>query len=810
MKSAVARAAIELPNTVCQAEAIGVELARARIIVRGVVQGVGFRPFIYRLANDYELKGWVLNSTEGVVIEVEGLTNRLQEFIADITLQAPPLAVIEGVESSTLPPVGYQSFIIQASQEQEDKFVLISPDICLCPDCLRELFDPSDRRYRYPFINCTNCGPRFTIIKDIPYDRPKTTMAAFQMCPDCEEEYHNPNDRRFHAQPDACPTCGPRVWLVKGRTTGDSFAKGDDAITEARHLLNRGAIVAVKGLGGFHLACDATNSAAISLLQERKGRVNKAFAIMSLDCRVVERYCHVSDEERQLLESPQRPIVLLRRKTESPISALVAPNNNNLGVMLPYTPLHYLLLERRGDETDTPALVMTSGNMSEEPIAIGNEEALERLGTLADAFLLHDRDIYVRCDDTVTRVFDGKEAIIRRSRGYVPFPVRLNFEMKQILACGAELKNTFCLTRDNYAFLSQHIGDMENLETLDTFESGLEHFKRLFRVLPEVIAYDLHPEYLATKYTLELKRNGAEQLPSGVQFVPVQHHHAHIASCLAENGVMEPVIGVAFDGTGYGEDGQIWGGEFLVGDFQHFKRRAYLKYVVLPGGEAAIRKPYRMALSYLFNLPTALTSGLNLFDRTDPGELQIIRRQIERRINSPLTSSCGRLFDAVSSLLGICDVITYEGQAAIELEMLAEEGVEDGYHWPLPRGKFPIIIDAKPVLGDIIRDLKAAVPITVISAKFHNAVAEMVSGVCCLIRERDGLSKVALSGGVFQNLRLLRRTLSHLRRKGFETYIHHQVPCNDGGIALGQAVIANAKVTSPKLRRRSYVLSGAG
>jgi len=565
----------------------------------------------------------------------------------------------------------------------------------------------------------------------------------------------------------------------------------------ARYLLSRGAIVAVKGLGGFHLACDATNSAVVSLLRERKCRVNKPFAIMSLDCQAVERYCHLSDAERQLLESPQRPIVLLRRKSDSPISALVAPNNSHLGVMLPYTPLHYLLLERRGDETDTLALVMTSGNMSEEPIAIDNEEALERLRPLADAFLLHDRDIHVRCDDTVTRIFEGKEAIIRRSRSYAPFPVRLNFEMRQVLACGAELKNTFCLTRENYAFLSQHIGDMENLETLSSFESGIEHFKRLFRVSPEVIAYDLHPEYLATKYALELRRNGAEQLSSGVQFVPVQHHHAHIASCMAENGVQEPVIGVAFDGTGYGEDRQIWGGEFLVGDFHHFERRAHLKYVILPGGEAAIRRPYRMATSHLYHLPAALTSGLTLFDRINPVELQIVRRQIEKGINSPLTSSCGRLFDAVSSLLGICDVITYEGEAAIELEMLADDDVEDGYHWPLPRGKFPIIIDQEPVLRDIIQDLKAGVPIAIISAKFHNAVAEMVSEVCCLIRERDGLSKVALSGGVFQNIYLLKRTLSHLQKKGFKPYIHHQVPCNDGGIALGQAVIANTKVTSP-------------
>lgn len=780
---------------------------RARIVVRGIVQGVGFRPFIYRLANEHDLKGWVLNSTEGVVIEIEGATNGIESFIADIRLKAPPRAVIERVEASFLPPVGYQSFIIQASQEQEDKFVLISPDICICPDCLREVFTPADRRYRYPFINCTNCGPRFTIIKDIPYDRPKTTMSVFPMCPKCEEEYHNPGDRRFHAQPNACSTCGPRVWLANGKTA-NHLGEGNEAITMARHFLKRGAIGAVKGIGGFHLACDATNSAAIALLRERKHRVNKPFAIMSLDYETVARYCYVSDAERQLLESPQRPIVLLRRKADSSISPIVAPDNIYLGVMLPYTPLHYLLLEKRDDGTDTLALVMTSGNMSEEPIAIGNEEALERLRTLADAFLLHDRDIHVRCDDSVTRVFEGKEAMIRRSRSYAPFPVRLSFLMKQILACGAELKNTFCLARDNYAFLSQHIGDMENLETLNSFVSGIEHYKKLFRISPEVIAYDLHPEYLATKYTLELRCN--HQLSGEVQFVPVQHHHAHIASCLAENGVTEPVIGVAFDGTGYGEDGQIWGGEFLVADFKQFERRAHLKYVVLPGGESAIRKPYRMAISHLYHLPRTLTSGLNLFERIDPVELEIVKRQIEARINSPLTSSCGRFFDAVSSLLGICDVITYEAEAAIRLEMLADNSIEESYSWTVPRGRFPLAIDVSPLLCGIIQELKAGVPTAVISAKFHNTVARMVTEVCSLIRERDGLNKVALSGGVFQNIYLLKRTLDYLRRKGFEPYIHHQVPCNDGGIALGQAVIANAKVTSPRLRRRSYVLSRTG
>lgn len=781
---------------------MGVEMVRARIVVKGIVQGVGFRPFIYRLANEQKLKGWVLNSSEGVVIEAEGPLPNLEEFIANINLKAPSLAVIEKIETNLLPPLGYQSFVIKASQEQEDKFVLISPDISICQDCLRELFDPKDRRYRYPFINCTNCGPRFTIIKDIPYDRPKTTMAVFQMCPSCEKEYHNPNDRRFHAQPNACPRCGPQVWLADAN--GSTLAEGEEAIIMARGLLSQGYIVAVKGLGGFHLACDATNKAAVAILRERKKRVNKPFAIMSLDLQAVESYCYLNEQERELLESPQRPIVLLRRKPFSAISDKVAPNNSYLGVMLPYTPLHYLLLEKRGDNTDMLALVMTSGNISEEPIAITNQEALERLRTLADFFLLHNRDIHLRCDDTVTRVFEGREAIIRRSRGYAPFPVRLNFETKPVLACGAELKNTFCLTKENYAFLSQHIGDLENLETLNSFESGIEHFKRLFRISPEVVAYDLHPEYLSTKYALQLKHS----LGKKMKFIAVQHHHAHIASCLAENGLEEKVIGVAFDGTGYGEDGKIWGGEFLVCDFQHFKRLAHLKYVVLPGGEAAIRKPYRMALSYLSHLPASLTKGLSFFDRLDPGELAIVKREIEGRINSPLTSSSGRLFDAVSSLLGVCDVNTYEGQAAIELEMIADESIEEGYHWPLPKGRFPLVIDQAPIFSNIIRDLKAGLPVSIISAKFHNALAEMISGVCDIIREREGINKVALSGGVFQNIYLLKRTLSQLRKKGFEPYIHHQVPSNDGGISLGQAVIASAKTLSV-IKRSSYVLSRA-
>ncbi|MDP2952917.1 MAG: carbamoyltransferase HypF [Chloroflexota bacterium] len=762
--------------------------ARARVVVRGIVQGVGFRPFVHRLAHEYGLKGWVLNSTEGVVIEVEGLQERLEAFVGDLEGRPPPRALVEKVEANFLPPLGYTSFTIEASLQAAAEFVLISPDIALCPDCLRELFTPGDRRFHYPFINCTNCGPRFTIIKDIPYDRPKTTMAVFPMCPQCEHEYHDPADRRFHAQPNACSTCGPRVWLA-GREES-LLGESDTAIPGARRLLARGAILAVKGIGGFHLACSATEDAPVALLRERKRRVNKPLAIMSLDCDEVERYCHLDEGERQLLESPQRPIVLLRRRPGGPISPLVAPGNRHLGVMLPYTPLHYLLLEKRDGETDMPALVMTSGNMSEEPIAKDNEEARERLGVLADAFLFHNRDIHLRCDDSVTRVFEGKEFLMRRSRGYAPFPVRLPFEVRPGLACGAHLKNTFCLTRDNYAFLSQHIGDLENLETLASFESGIEHFKKLFRVDPEVIAYDLHPEYLSTRYALELMRKDA----AGVQFIAVQHHHAHVASCLADNGLVGPAIGVAWDGTGYGEDGQVWGGEFLIADYRGFRRVAHLKYLPLPGGEAAIRKPSRMALSYLSYLPRESVANLPLLTRVTSLELAVVRKQIEERLNSPLTSSMGRLFDAVSSVLGICDAITYEGQAALELETVAEESVDESYCWPVARRGFPLVLDWAFPLKGVISDLKAGVPVPVISARFHNSVAGMLAEACSVIRERTGLNQVALSGGVFQNTFLLKRALRELRNRGFEPFIQHQVPCNDGGISLGQAVVANARL----------------
>jgi hydrogenase maturation protein HypF len=766
---------------------------RAQVVVRGIVQGVGFRPFVYRLAQEHQLRGWVLNSTQGVVIEVEGPRQKIDGFIAGLRAGPPPQAVIERVETNFLPPVGYSCFIIEASREG-DEFVLISPDICICADCLNELENPEDRRWAYPFINCTNCGPRFTIISDIPYDRPKTTMSVFTMCPHCKNEYHDPADRRFHAQPNACPVCGPHLEMARNGARPAEVPLEGEPIEVARRLLAEGAVVAVKGLGGFHLACDATNAAAVATLRERKQRVDKPFAVMSLDVDTVRRYCQVSEGEAQLLESPARPIVLLRRKPGSPIADEVAPANNNLGVMLPYTPLHYLLLGDRG--TPVPlALVMTSGNMSEEPIAIGNQEALERLSPLADYFLMHNRDIYVRCDDSVTRLFRGREAMMRRSRGYAPSPVRVDLDLREILACGAELKNTFCLTKGTYAFLSQHIGDMENYETFASYQASIEHFQKLFRVNPQAVAYDLHPNYLATRYALELAE------AEGLRRVPVQHHHAHVVSCMAENGVDEEVIGVALDGTGYGTDGHVWGGEFLLADCRRFRRLGHLKYVPLPGGEAAIKRPYRMAVSHLLSAfgEEALDLPLELWAQIEGTELALIRRIMAAKVNCPLTSSCGRLFDAVSALVGVRGVVNYEGQAAIELEMLAAEGVEEAYDWSRP-SSYPIIIDPAPVLRGVVSDLRRGVDRAVISAKFHNTIADIIVGVSQAARERTGISRVALSGGVFQNIYLLGRTLDELESQGFDVLIHHRVPTNDGGIALGQAVIANARLSRGKER----------
>jgi hydrogenase maturation protein HypF len=785
------------------------QLSARYIHIMGVVQGVGFRPFVYNLAKELELSGWVLNSSSGVEIEALGPLQTLEAFAERLKSEAPPLARIErvtvteiAVADVTLPdPDG---FAIRHSKAQPGEFQPISPDITICDDCLRELFDPDDRRHRYPFINCTNCGPRFTIIKDIPYDRPKTTMAPFKMCGDCQREYDDPANRRFHAQPNACPVCGPSVWLVPSRASnvrirGEAIENrtSDEALTATRELLKSGAIVAVKGLGGFHLACDATNDEAVKELRERKGRVDKPFALMAFDVETVERFCTVNDDERELLTSRERPIVLLRERPDSSISSFVAPGNRHLGVMLPYTPLHYVLLER----TDgfPAALVMTSGNYSEEPIATGNEEAQTRLGRLADAFLLHDRQIHARCDDSVTRIFQGKELPIRRSRGYAPYPIHLPFSARQVLAVGGELKNTFCLTRDQYAFLSQHIGDMENYETLSFFEETVRQLARTFRVEPEIVAHDMHPGYLSTRWAQRVAQSESHGFSADC-LVAVQHHHAQVASCLAEHGLTgeRPVIGVAFDGTGYGTDGAIWGGEFLIMDYASFRRAAHLKYVPLPGGDAAIRRPYRIALAHLWAAGMAWDEDLPPVAAASPAERRVMTQQLERGVNTVPTSSSGRLFDAVSALAGIRQEINYEAQAAIELENLVESGENGAYTFDLMLSATrdtpdAMQIDSAPVIHDVVGDVRADIPSTVIAAKFHNGMAAMIRDVCVRLRKENDLDEVALSGGVFQNLALLGRAVPLLRGAGFTVYTHHLVPPNDGGLSLGQAVIAAAK-----------------
>ena len=765
-------------------------LKLAHISVRGIVQGVGFRPFVYGLAIKYNLKGWVCNTSEDVKIEVEGEAAAIKQFEMELQTKAPPLAHIEGVTINYHPPLGYKSFEIRHSQALEGKYQLISPDVATCQPCLSELLDPEDRRYRYPFTNCTNCGPRFTIIEDMPYDRPKTTMHSFQMCPQCQAEYDNPLDRRFHAQPNACPKCGPEVELVDNQ--GNRVTESNP-IAAASQFLKEGKIVAIKGLGGFLLASDATNDKVVRKLRQRKKRSSKPFAIMVTDIAEAKRHCYVSPQEEKLLTSPQSPIVLMRWKEDSSVSQEVAPNLEYLGIMLPYTPLHHVLLR----DTGLP-LVMTSGNLSEEPIAKDNDEALRRLSQIADYFLIHNRDIYSRYDDSVAIVEKDTSQLMRRARSYAPYPLHLTFEARQVLACGAEEKNTFCLTKDNYAFLSQHIGDMENMETLEHFDSTISLYQRLFRIEPEIIAHDLHPDYLATKYAQELGE-------FGIKLVPVQHHHAHIASCMADNGLDAPVIGVAFDGTGMGADGNIWGGEFLIADCRNFSRVGHLEYLPLPGGDAAIKRPCRTAISYILTLlgENTLNQELPLAREVNEIEIETIKRQIERKINSPLTSSMGRLFDAISALLGIRSEIDYEGQAAIELEMAAHEkdyaNAQENYSYHIVEDKGIRIVQLRDLLSAVIEDLHQGIPKGRISVKFHNTMAQMTNEMCHLIANETGISQVALSGGVFQNRLLSTKTVELLESSGFQVFTHKQVPCNDGGISLGQAVIANfATITMPQ------------
>jgi len=731
---------------------------RVRIQLRGIVQGVGFRPFVHHLASRLELGGYVLNSSAGLVIEVEGDSAAIDRFVSSIREEAPPLAWIQEMHVTELDALGDTAFTIRPSVAKTGEFALISPDVATCAECLGDVAEPANRRFGYPFTNCTNCGPRYTIIRDIPYDRPKTTMADFRMCAACQAEYDDPGNRRFHAQPNACPVCGPRL---------------SAEIEEAQRRLAAGEILAIKGLGGFHLACDARNAEAVERLRARKKRSDKPFALMVRDLASAETICEVLEADREALVSARRPIVIMRRRHKLKLVPTgIAPGNRTLGVMLPYTPLHHLLFA--GALYD--ALVMTSGNLSEEPIVVSHQEAHERLGGVADWFLTHNRDIYMRTDDSVVRTFEGRERVMRRSRGYAPQTLDLGRTVPELLACGGELKNAFCLTKGRHAILSQHIGDLENYETLVFFEETLANLKKLFRVEPKAVAHDLHPLYLSTKYALEL---------DGLTKIGVQHHHAHIASCMAENGLSGEVIGVAFDGTGYGTDGAIWGGEFLVAGYGGFTRRAHLRYVPLPGGDAAVREPWRSALAHL----TDTFGGEAPFDGAPEERVRVVRRMISTGVNTVPTSSCGRLFDAVAAIIGLRQEVNFEGQAAIELEMIAEEANQDRYPFAIADTD-PWQVDFRPAIECIAREAVQGRPQAAISAQFHNTLAGATVEVCRRIGRESGLQRVCLSGGTFQNMRLLGSVVAGLRGHGLEVYLHARVPPNDGGIALGQAAIA--------------------
>jgi hydrogenase maturation protein HypF len=744
------------------------------ISVQGVVQGVGFRPFIFRLAHEHNLTGWVLNTSSSVEIEIEGTADSIARFVQRLVRDAPPLALLEDIKLKAGSPNGYTSFEIKKSQ-QDAGYQLISPDIATCRECVKELFDLHDRRFRYPFTNCTNCGPRFTIISDIPYDRPNTTMSVFPLCDACRSEYEDPLNRRFHAQPTACPVCGPKVWL---ESADGQILVCDDVIKEAAQRLAFGAILAVKGLGGFHLACDAHNAQAVNTLRMRKGRPRKPLAVMMSNLDEVRKECACDEEEAKLLLSPHAPIVLLRRREDSCVPRNVAPGNSYLGVMLAYTPLHHLLLHDVGRP-----LVMTSGNIAEEPIAKENDEAKRRLKGLADYFLLHDRDIHSRYDDSVYMVVEEKPQPIRRARSYAPFPARLPFKSVPLLAVGAQEKSTFCLVHDEYAFVSQHIGDLENIETIEHFATTVELYKRLFRITPELIAHDLHPDYLSTRYALETK--------GSLPIVGVQHHHAHIASCMMDNGITGPVIGVAFDGSGWGPDNTVWGGEFFVADLLGFRRVGCIEPLPLPGGELAIKKPYRIAIAYIYRLFGSIPELPFLRDVAEE-ERHLIAQQVDKGINTPLTSSCGRLYDAVSALLDVCKTITFEGQAAIELEMCSTAtGSQRPYAYGLEEQNGMWQVRVRPLLEAILNDIRSGVPVQQIGLRFHDTLARVITDVATRVAAETGISRVALSGGCFQNRLLLRRTLPLLQEAGFDVLFHRQVPCNDGGISLGQAAIAH-------------------
>jgi hydrogenase maturation protein HypF len=763
------------------------QIVRRGLLVCGVVQGVGFRPFVYRLAMEEGLAGFIGNDTDGVTIEIEGPEQRVEAFLGRLSAQAPPLARIDSVDVRELEATGDSGFRIVASEVLGRVSTGIPADAATCAECLRELLDPADRRYRYPFLNCTNCGPRFTITRRIPYDRPQTSMAKFKMCAACQAEYDDPLNRRFHAQPNACWDCGPRVWL---ENADGASIEVDNPVTACVDRLLAGEIMAIKGIGGFHLCVDATNEAAVTRLRERKHRYGKPLAVMVRDVLAARELCVLTPEEEALLTTAARPIVLARARQQSGLAPSIAPGIPWLGVFLPYAPLQHLLFA----DARVTALVMTSANMSEEPIAIDNREARTRLGAIADAFLMHDREILQRCDDSVAAVVDGAPQLIRRARGFAPLGIALPLDSPPLLAVGGHLKNVFALARGRMVYQSQHLGDLEDLTGLEFFKESLDHLIRTFEIEPETVVHDLHSGYLSTAWAKEWAQE------RGLPLIGVQHHHAHVAGCMAEHGLTGPAIGLALDGTGYGTDGRIWGGEVLIARSTGFERFAHLEYVPMPGGDAAVREPWRMALAALH------TAGFDVESKqvlallgAEPSEVRVLKRMIERTINSPMTSSLGRLFDAVAAVVLGRRVVDYDAQAAIELEGLAvDEADEPGYAMEMMGGDWahrePVRICATTLWQELFKDLKAGVSKARIAARFHSGVAAGFVRAAVLAREATGVQQVVLSGGVMHNRRLARLLREGLEAEGFKVFQHVQVSPGDGGLSYGQAAVVAARL----------------
>lgn len=791
--------------------AVAATTCRMRVRVSGTVQGVGFRPFVFRLAEELALVGWTRNDEHGVEVEIEGEREAVAIFLSRLSTDAPPLAQVQNVTTESLPLSGERSFLITPSVHEHNADTLVAADAATCLECLAELSDRGDRRFRYPFINCTNCGPRFTIVRGVPYDRQLTTMADFTMCPACRAEYEDPRDRRFHAQPNACPACGPRARLVALPSEiggpGTEVAPGSDAVTATARMIADGAIVAVKGLGGFHLACRADDVTTVARLRARKRREDRPFALMVGDIDAARRLVDLDDREAEILRTPARPIVLAPRRGDARVAPAVAPGTPEIGLMLPYTPLHHLLMAD-ASELGVGVLVMTSGNLSDEPIAYEDADALTRLAPIADAFLLHDRPVHMRTDDSVVRIVrrDGRSRpmALRRSRGYVPGCLRLEpTARRHILACGAELKSTFCLVRDERAWVSHHIGDLKNYETLRSFGEGIEHFQRLFAVAPEVVAHDLHPDYLSTGYATaraavaEEIADRSEQGLAGPLLVGVQHHHAHLAACLAEHGELGPAVGAVFDGSGYGSDGTVWGGELLVGDLRGFERVGHLHAVRLPGGDRAVREPWRTACAWLTEtrdgaevppLPESLAESVT------PERWEAIAR-LARSELAPVTTSAGRLFDAIAALCGVRASVSYEGQAAIELEAAVDQSERGEYKISLQSRGGTLELDPREAVSAVVRERAAGVPIGVVAARFHIGLARVTARACQQIAGAQGLNTVVLSGGVFQNRVLLERTIAELEHLGLRVLVPERLPPGDGGISYGQAAVAAARLS---------------